>query len=275
MGKIPQAPTPRKFKFPTTFKLSLTTDFPFMSNDNSASIASKDPAIDLSLGLSYRSYTACGNHQEPEDYIIEMKADIFGEIDPETPQTNIHLGTIKFSIIRVGEALNDELSLNVLFDVTHDICDLAAELYASDYQEFKEPIKKAFPEATAWDDILYFESLELHPFARGQRVGLSALHRATRDWQSGCGLVVIQPHPLQYPNGIRDDEKWVQLGMNDSTPDFPSSKQKLENYYRQIGFQKAGRSKYMFRCPAMGQIETDLPSTITLSREAILAHSRS
>lgn len=237
---------------------------------------SKDLDIELHIGLRYKTYTPCGKQEEPEDFIINMRADIVGEIgwEADAPQTEIHLGSIKFSLIRVGEALNAEFGLDVLFDVSQEICALSAGLYEGDYEEFKAPIRRAFPDALVWDDILYVESLELYPFARGQRAGLSALHRATRDWQSGCALVVLQPHPLQYPNGIRDEEKWVQLGMSDATPDFPTSKKKLENYYKQIGFQKAGRSKYLFRSPALEQRETDLPSTILLSRETIEAQSK-
>jgi GNAT superfamily N-acetyltransferase len=240
------------------------------------SLRSQDPKIELSIGLSYKAYTSSGKRREAEDYIINMKADIVGEtsLEANAPNTEIHLGSFKFYIIRVGEALNDEVDLDVLFDATQEICDLSAELYEDDYMEFKKPIHNVFPEASTWDDILYFESLELHPFARGQRVGLSALHRAANDWQSGCGLVVIQPHPLQYPNGKRDDEKWAQLGMSDSTPDFPTSKKKLENYYQQLGFEKAEPSKYMFRCPALRQMETDVPSSIVLSRETIEVQSK-
>jgi GNAT superfamily N-acetyltransferase len=232
---------------------------------------SKDPEIVVSLGLSYKTYTTSGKRNDPDDYILHMKGDIMGEITAQNnlPQTEIHLGSIKFSLIRVGEALNERMGMEGLFDVSQEICELAAELYEDDFEEFKYPIRKAFPEASTWDDILYFESLELHPFARGQRVGLSALHRAANDWQSGCALVVLQAHPLQYPNGIRDDEKWVQLGMTDSTPDFVTSKNKLQNYYKQLGFQKAGRSKYMFRCPAVVQTKVDVPSTIVLSRDTI------
>lgn len=239
------------------------------------SLRSQDPDIELSLALRYKAYTSCGKQEEPEDFIINMRADIVGETayEADVPRTEIHLGSIKFSIIRVGEALNDGMELHVLFDVSQEICDLSADLYEGDYEEFKKPIRSAFPGALTCDDILYVESLELHPFARGQRVGLSALHRATKDWQSGCALVVLQPHPLQYPNGIRDEEKWVQLGMSDSTPDFPTSKKKLENYYQQLGFQKAGRSNYLFRSPSFAQREANLPSTITLSRETVEAHS--
>lgn len=236
---------------------------------------SENPDIELPIVLRYKAYTSCGKQEEAGDFIINMRADIVGETayEADVPRTEILLGCIKFSLIRVGEALNAEFGLDVLFDVSQEICDLSAELYEGDYEEFKAPIRKAFPEAFTCDDILYVESLELYSFARGQRVGLSALHRATRDWQSGCALVVLQPHPLQYPNGIRDEEKWVQLGMSDSTPDFPTSKKKLENYYQQLGFQKAGRSKYLFLSPAVAQRETDLPSTILLSRETIEAQS--
>jgi GNAT superfamily N-acetyltransferase len=235
-----------------------------------------DEAIDLYLGLSYRTSTSSGEREESGDYIIEMKADILGEVDlkPGMPQTEIHLGFLKFSIIRVGGAINDGFPLDCLFDVSQEICDLACGLYENGFEEFKDPIRKEFPDASPWDDILYFQSLELQPFARGQRVGLSALHRAAKDWESGCGLVVIQPHPLQYPNGERNDDTWRRLGMDDSTPDFKTSKKKLENYYKQLGFEKAGRSNYMFRCPADPQIDVDVPHSILLPQSTIDAHAR-
>ncbi len=105
-------------------------------------------------------------------------------------------------------------------------------------------------------------------------MGLSALYRAAKDWESGCGLVVIQPHPLQYPNGERNDDTWRRLGLDDSTPDFKTSKKKLENYYQQLGFEKAGRSNYMFRCPADRQIEVDVPRSILLAQSTIDAQAR-
>lgn len=235
-----------------------------------------DELIDLALGLSYRAYTSSGDREDSHDYIIEMSADILGEVDrePGMPRTEIHLGFLKFSIIRVGGAINDEFPLDELFDMSQEICDLAGGLYDDGFEEFKGPIRKKFPDASPWDDILYFQSLELHAFARGQRVGLSALHRAAKDWERGCCLVVIQPHPLQYPNGKRNDDTWRRLGMDNSTPDFKTSKQKLENHYKQLGFEKAGRSDYMFRCPAAPQIEADVPRSILLPQSTIDAHAR-
>jgi GNAT superfamily N-acetyltransferase len=247
-----------------------------MADKGNAPDPANDEGVDLFFGLSYRTYTSSGDRDDSNDYIIEMKADILGEVDqePGRPQTEIHLGSLKFSIIRVGCAINDEFPLYDLFDVSQEICDLAGGLYGTGFEEFKGPIVKRFPDASPWDDILYFQNLELHPFARGQRVGLSALHRAAKDWESGCGLVVIQPHPLQYPNGERNDDTWRRLGMDDSTPDFKTSKKKLENYYKQLGFEKAGRSNYMFRCPAAPQIVVDVPRSILLSQSTIDAHAR-
>lgn len=235
-----------------------------------------DEVMDLELGLSYRAFTSCGDREDSHDYIIEMKANILGEVetDPGKPQREVHLGILKFSIIRVAGAINDGFPLDELFDISQEIYDLAGALYGAGFEEFKGPITESFPDASPWEDVLYFQSLELHPFARGQGVGLSALHRAVKDWESGCGLVVIQPHPLQYPNGKRDDDTWRRLGMDDSTPDFKTSKKKLENYYQQLGFEKAGRSNYMLRCPAAPQIEADVPRSILLPQSTIDTHAR-
>ncbi len=235
-----------------------------------------DELVDLALGLSYRAYTSSGGREDSRDYIIEMRADILGEIEQELgkPHMEVHLGILKFSLIRVGGAINDGFPQHELFDISQEICDLAGGLYGAGFEEFKGPIARSFPDASPWEDILFFQSLELHPFARRQRVGLSALHRAAKDWESGCGLVVIQPYPLQYPNGERDDDTWRRLGMDESTPDFKTSKQKLENYYQQLGFEKAGPSNYMFRCPTESQIEVDVPHSILLPQGTIDAHTR-
>jgi hypothetical protein len=242
--------------------------------DNEKTPNRTDEDIDLVLGLRYRTYTSCGEPDDSNDYIITMEVDILGH-DPGNPQTEIHLGSLKFSIIRVASAITDEFPLYDLFNVSQEMSDLAGGLYGTGYEEFNDSICKKFPDASTWDDILYFQSLELHRFARGQRVGLSALYRAAKDWESGCGLVVIQPHPLQYPNGKRNDDTWRRLGMEDSTPDFKPSKKKLESYYKQLGFEKAGRSNYMFRCPASLQIAVDVPCSILLSQRTIDAHAQS
>lgn len=209
--------------------------------DNGNAPNPTDENIDLDLGLSYRTYTPSGEPDDSNEYIIGMKVDILAEMDyePGKPQKEIHLGSLKFSIIRVGCAINDGFPLYDLFDISQEICDLAGGLYGAGYEKFKGPICKKFPDASAWDDILYFQSLELHRFARGQRVGLSALYRAAKDWESGCGLVVIQPHPLQYPNGKRNDDTLLRLGMEDSTTDFKTSKKKLESYYKVSGVRNA------------------------------------
>jgi type I restriction enzyme M protein len=81
--RFPQAPTARKFKFPAAFQLSLSTDLPFMSNDNSASIVSKVwnyAHVLKNAGVGY------GDYVEQITYLLFLKlADEMTELGFDNP----------------------------------------------------------------------------------------------------------------------------------------------------------------------------------------------
>ncbi|MCF6311328.1 MAG: hypothetical protein L3J39_02650 [Verrucomicrobiales bacterium] len=238
-------------------------------------LGSTSDKITLYPFLGYDSTSGIGPRQESEDYLLDMKVRIQAEydIDDDPTQTGlIDLGELRFTLIRMGSALNEGFHFHTLFDSSQSLSDLGGALYEPDFSEFVEPIRDRFSSAEPFEDLLYLRSLTVAPFARGQRLGISALHRVINDWESGCALVALQAKPLQFERGIRAESRWEKLALASLSQDGEIATAKLENHYRGLGFDSLDDIPYMLMCPKQRQMPVDeqaLVHSIDLSLEEL------
>lgn len=225
-------------------------------------MSKKSPPIEVSVSLSYQtsSLVGSGRDREADDYILHMTAEISGyadfeEIEPE--RRKIVLGELQFYLVRVGNAVNDRVSLSDVFDTLQETCEAGAAIFDSCYSDFSPAVKRNFGEAFWGGDLLLLHYLTVEPCARGQRLGLAVLERVVRDWSSGCSLVAMKPFPLQFQAVSDKPAHQKQLALDR----FPSSKREafraLRRYYEKLGFERIGRSEYYGVCPSEARAETE------------------
>ncbi len=210
--------------------------------------------IELQTILRYQMETPSGEHDDPADYLLDGRVEIIGTTFDGASE--ICLGFMVFTLIRVSLACEDGADLFAIFDQSQDLMDLKEALYDSGFADFAAEIQQVFPESFGHEDILLFRDIEVFPFARGQRVGLSALHRVAKDWDGGCSLVVIDPRQPSIAGSKDADE----------------GNEKLLHHFRGLGFRKIGDSPYLLRSPKLQQIpvaELDVRNSVFLPKSML------
>ena len=211
--------------------------------------------VELQTRLHYRMETLSGAHEDASDYLIDCSAEIIGRTFDGSCE--VRLGILKFTLIRVSLAGDEGENLVTLFDHNQEVLHLAEALFDPGFRNYVMPVQAAFPETFEHEDILYIHELEVLPVARGQRLGLSALYRVARDWDSGCGLVALNPHPLQCGNADVDGAEWQRLELGGFPSDLKSARKRLLHHFGGLGFQSIGTSPYLLRSSKLRQIPVD------------------
>lgn len=212
---------------------------------------SEPQKMEVSVSLNYRTQTSvCPRNIETENYVIQVKAEIVGTHWPDDngPSMDVPLGKLSLYLIRVGNAVNDDVSLHDVFDVMQETMDAGCAVFDASFRDYNKAIQKMFEDAYCSDDILLLHRLEIHPFARGQKLGLAVLIKAIEDWSSGCSLVLMKPFPLQLEANARNSKNWEAMALGDFPQKEKQAFQQLRSYYSQLGFKKIGKSEFYAMC---------------------------
>jgi hypothetical protein len=224
--------------------------------------------VEVLVSLRYRANVPLGVGEE--DHVLTTRAEIWGDPlwkdDEEKIREEFKLGELKFYLIRLGQALNEGVPLEAVFDTFQETSDMGGAIFGSSYDEFHPLVRERFEDAFPHDDILQLHLLAIEPFARGQRLGLAVLERTMRDWSNGCSLVVIKPHPLQFNTKGKIAQDVPESHRHHCTSKREAAK-RLRRYYEQLGFARVGKSDFCALCPKVQQPTAEdlkLPDTIHL-----------
>ena len=237
--------------------------------------AAESPLLDVSVSLNYSAQTSVyPASRELDDYVFPVTAKIIGSHFPDNhgPTREVLLGELKFYLIRVGNAVNHDVSLHDVFDTTQETLDAGNAIFDSSYSDYKPTVHKLFEDPLPYDDVMLLHRLEIQPFARGQQLGLAVLIRAIEDWSSGCSLVVMKPFPLQLESNAQESKNWKTLALDSFPQNEKTAFQKLRSYYEKIGFERIGRSDFFalntrLKWTALDELE--LPSEFMISADML------
>ena len=143
----------------------------------------------------------------------------------------------------MGLAANQGKSLLDVFDAhSQPMFDLYAALFDPDTDYFTEAIVRQFK---AMDpDLLVFDYVVLNPRWRGLKLGLLAVRKMMDLLSGGCGLVVCHVAPLRRDayRMLRVPKNW--LPRQKSIEGRKQAVVRLRRYFRQMGFERIGRTCY-------------------------------
>lgn len=190
------------------------------------------------ISLRFTDADRMAMDDEPSYYVHEHAGTVvLIEVDEDIVETPI--GKFSASYVNVAAAINAGYPLNYVFDATQTILDMHSALYKG--WELSPAAQRAgrLYSATEWTNVLYLDRLEIDEAWRGNRYGLAAMLGLMHHLQMGSGAVVLKAFPLDFEHG----------GANSGTgPEaFRKAQQRLMRYYKQVGFQRVGRSDYMIR----------------------------
>jgi hypothetical protein len=177
---------------------------------------------------------------EPDDFISEYTGVIrcSGEDNVVRPVGRVRAHRINAALAADhGEALFDVCDAH-----SQELHDLFALLYDADEGHFKESIATRFHAVEP--DCLVLDYALLHPKWRGLRLGLLAARKMVDLLGGGCGLVVSHIAPLRDDayDMLRVPKSW--LPRHETKEERQEAIVKLRRYYRQMGFERIGRSRY-------------------------------
>ena len=172
---------------------------------------------------------------EPEEFISSFN----GVIRAEGDDGVLHrVGRAHAWRVHMGLAANQGECLLDVFDAhSQPMCDLYAALFDPETEYFTDAIIHQFEAMES--DLLVLDYVVLNPRWRGLKLGLLAARKMVDLLSSGCGLVVSHIAPLR-PDAyrmLRVPKAWLPHHKKQAVV-------KLRRYFRQMGFERIGRTPY-------------------------------
>jgi hypothetical protein len=186
--------------------------------------------------------TEAGLHPdgEPNDFVSEFTGVIRCSGEDGVVR---RVGKVRAYRIHAGLAADCGESLFDVCDAhSHETHVLYSLLYDPEADHFKEDIINRFHAMES--DCLVLDYVLLHPKWRGVRLGLLAARKMVDLLGGGCGLVVSHIAPLRHDvhEMLRVPKSWLPRHRTKEAR--RDAQVKLRRYFRQMGFERIGRSSY-------------------------------
>jgi GNAT superfamily N-acetyltransferase len=150
-----------------------------------------------------------------------------------------------------------------------DVCDYSQSTYdvyaamcdGDDYRDFFDGGGGA--------DLLYLETAEVVRQFRGHGLGRVMVLETLNMFESGCGAVVLEPHPVRQKDdgsvskedsgaqGWREAMDWTKLARTEAQ--YEQGAKKLQHYWQKLGFKAVPKSKrFWYRdCALMPSVDEE------------------
>jgi hypothetical protein len=177
---------------------------------------------------------------EPDEFLSSYN----GVIRAEGDDGVLHrVGRAHAWRVHMGLAANQGESLLDIFDAhSQPMCDLYPALFDPETDYFTEAIICQFEAMDC--DLLVLDYVVLNPRWRGLKLGLLAARKMVDLLGGGCGLVVSHIAPLR-PDAyhmLRIPKSWLR--RHNTAEARKQTVFKLRRYFRQMGFERIGRTYY-------------------------------
>jgi hypothetical protein len=194
-----------------------------------------------SFDLTVQTRVSLPRFGEPFEFITEYTGVIRKYSDDS--DSSVPIGKLKALYLHVGLAIDASMSLyDICDDHSEELHGLHTRFFEADSYELRESISEQFDVMAC--DVLVLDYVALHPKWRGLKLGLLAVRRIIDLLAQGCGLVVSEVLPLapHAPRLVKIPQSWVPIHKTEE--DLRAGTKKLRHYFRQVGFERVGRSPY-------------------------------
>jgi hypothetical protein len=178
---------------------------------------------------------------EPSDFISDHLGIIRYEKDSDAK--GFKVGKLRAYRINAASAFEHGQSLfEVCDDHSHEMHFCHALLYEANGYCFKEPLVERFDAMEM--DCLVIDYVLLNPKWRGLKLGLLTVRKMIDLIGGGCGLTVCHIAPLN-PDATefaKVPKSWIP--RQNSPEERKEATVKLRGYFRNLGFERIGRSPY-------------------------------
>jgi hypothetical protein len=190
--------------------------------------------------IATNTETVLSRYQQPGDFVSEHTAIL--RFSSESGNEVCEAGELHAYRIHADRALEHGKSLL-------DVYDAYAQKLHNAYAAVYDPTTDAFTQATVEQfapldsDCLVLDYVVLHPRWRGLKLGLLAVRQFVDLVGCGCGLTVAEMVPLTVAHAsARIPTGW--LPPHESRETRKEATRKLRRHFRQMGFERIGRTPY-------------------------------
>ena len=206
-------------------------------------------------------FESCIGEIEGNRYIQNIKASIIKTDEYGNNQIVIGKGDIK--ILLLEQAMNDHFDIFEVFDMYEYTMRIGGMIYDFDHYELKEDLqKKLFGDDIMLNqNICIFERMTILPEYRGLGIGAKFVKDRYNFFSSTCGLIVMQPYPLQlevFESNGGTDEFEKRMGYELMEKNVQKATKSLKDYYKSIGYISVrGYKNLMFLVPCQRNARLD------------------
>lgn len=208
--------------------------------------------IDIKFKYEFESYIG---EIEGSRYIQDINAFIIKTDEYGNDEMVIGKGNIKLLLLE--QAINDHYDVFEVFDTYEYTMRIGSMIYDFDNCEIKEDLQKKLygDEVMLNPNICIYERMTILPDYRGLGIGKKFVKDKYNFFSSACGLIVMQPYPLQLeavgPSG-RTDEFERSMNYEELEKDSKKAFKSLTDFYKRIGYISVrGYKDLMFLVPDM------------------------
>lgn len=168
------------------------------------------------------------------------------------------IGKVKFLMVYLDQALESEFPLVDILDahsayLAHHIF----EVIDLDFRAFDEKIMDHYQQVVVGSNVCLIEKIQILPQYRGFRIGAKAIKDLLFHYGSACGLIMLEPYPLQFesPVNVRENQA---LELEKLEQDEEKATLQLMAYYQKLGFEAIeGIENLLFYNPAYRNSKLD------------------
>lgn len=189
--------------------------------------------------------------EDPSTYVLEIEGliDCYDNPIYETGGSQkIEAGKVSATLVRVGDAIEDEYSLFDVFDSSQYLLEIYEMTFLPHKRKLRAPVERLVHPDSLDGNVLVIDHVELKPPFRGARIGQGAILALMKAFGRGAFLLVAEPYPPQFGwMEEREPERYAALRLGAFTRDKAAASRKLRQYVADLGFQRLPRTDLMVR----------------------------
>lgn len=168
------------------------------------------------------------------------------------------IGEVRFLIVHLGEILDSQFDEFIILDAHSEyLARHIFEVFDPEQGEFTEKVMEHYGGDLLQLKVCFIRNIKIKPKFRGYQIGAKAIKDIIFHFGSSCGLVMLEPYPLQFetPESVRENHAFE---LEKLEQDEEMATYKLLAYYQKMGFESIeGITGLVFLNPALRNSKLD------------------
>lgn len=177
---------------------------------------------------------------EPDRFVKEITADVIAsDLDSNSTTSEVLVGRLGFSILRLNAAINNNVAIEDVFDANDDLLKLGSVIYEEGYKKLNYRFLSVFPNADPFNDIFYLDYAFLVKEVRHNRLLPACIFQFMQDFDSDSSFIFCKPEPFQFFEGFKNKVSFCKdLAVGSYSSNMTNAFNCLVKYFCSFGFKE-------------------------------------